>query len=191
MTYPMSKNDVLMRLRFAEKRLQKLLALNSGDLPGADASERQQLVMEFFFHLVGATEELAQVVNQIRGLSINPEDVGIHKVSRKLPTGDPVQSRLESLYANVRTQRLPANPYTDEAYIYRIRNYRNQVSHRGSNPFLFRVGLGVVVSPAASLLLDPRRSDLGPSEKAAQDELQYMFKLIEKRCEEILALLRF
>jgi len=189
MTYPMSKDEVFMRLRFAEKRLQELLSLNGGDLPGADASERQQLIMEFFFHLVGATEELAQVVNQIRGLSINPEDVGIQKVSKNLPPADPAQSKLKSLYANVRACPLPANPYTDEAYIYRVRNYRNQVSHRGSNPFLFRVGIGVVVSPAASLLLDPRRSDLGPSEKAAQDELQYMLKLIKNRCEEILALL--
>jgi uncharacterized protein len=66
MTYIMNKEEIRTRIRFAEKRLQELLSLNDGNLPGANASERQQLTQEFFFHLVGATEEVAQLVNQTR-----------------------------------------------------------------------------------------------------------------------------
>ena len=50
MSVPMVTEDVTERLGFAERRLHKLLILNGGYLPGADASDRQQLLQEFFFH---------------------------------------------------------------------------------------------------------------------------------------------
>jgi hypothetical protein len=185
MSSAMKRDDVLERLTFVERRLQELLGLNDGDLPGADSSYRQQLVQEFFFHLVGAMEVLAQLVNEFRGLGIDPEDVSIMKVSRVLPTTDPVKAKLAALTAKTQGQPLPTDPYSDEGYIFRIRNYRHQVTHRRRNPFLFRVG----AMPPASFLLDPRNPTPVPSEQSAQDELLHMFDLIKARCEEILALL--
>ena len=72
MSTPLKPEDVRERLSFAEKRLKELFALNGGNLAGADGSERQQLLQEFFFHLVGATEVLAQFVNEVRSLGIDP-----------------------------------------------------------------------------------------------------------------------
>lgn len=178
-------DGVLERLAFAERRLQELLALNNGDLAGADSSFRQQLVQEFFFHLIGATELLAQLVNEFRGLGIDSEDVSIRKVSDSLPATDPVKVRLAALTVNTQRQPLPTDPYSDESYVYRIRNYRHQVTHRRRNPFLFRVG----ATTQASFLLDPRDPTRIPSTQSAQDELQHMFNLVKDRCEEILALL--
>jgi hypothetical protein len=179
--------DVRERLAFAEKRLHELLALNGGNLPGADGSERQQLLQEFFFHLVGTTEVLAQLVNERRGVNMDPERVSIHKVVQRLSSDDPVRSQLSSLYAQTRGNPLPENPYSDEGYIFRILNYRHQVTHRRRNPFLFRVGS----SPPASFLLDPRVPDQNPtaSDRSAQEEMEYMLDLVRTKCEEVLSLL--
>jgi hypothetical protein len=62
------------RLCFAERRLNELRVLNSGDLSGAVPRERQSLIQEFFFHLCGAIDFLAQTVNEARQLGI-PEDI--------------------------------------------------------------------------------------------------------------------
>lgn len=183
MTTPMTKDDVEERLQFAGRRLSELLSLNGGNLPGADGSERQQLVQEFFFHLVGATEVLAQLVNEKCGLGIDTEYVTVHSVSEKLPSTDSIKSKMASLHVRTRGQPLPAGPYGDDGYIFRILNYRHQVTHRRRNPFLFRKGS----LPTASLLLDPRDANLGPSTKSAQDEMQYMFKFIQIRCNQVLA----
>src|SRR5688572_15902706 len=166
----MKHDDVLERLAFSERRLQELLALNDGDLRGADSSFRQQIVQEFFFHLVGATEVLAQLINESRGLGIDPDDVNIKKVSDALPATDPIRARLAALTANTR-QPLMIDPYSDEGYVYRIRNYRHQVTHRRRNPFLFRMG----ALPLASFFIDPRDPNRTPSMNSAQDEAQYMF----------------
>ncbi len=54
------------------RRLDDLKMLNNGDLAGAKPEDRQMLVEEFFFHLVGAVEVLAQVINEKRGLGLGP-----------------------------------------------------------------------------------------------------------------------
>jgi hypothetical protein len=185
MPLTMKRDDVYERLSFAERRLQELLQLIGGNLSGADTSYRQQLVQEFFFHLVGATDVLAQFVNEVRGLGIDPEVVTIIKVSRELSATDPVKSKLAALTPKTRGQPLLSNTYGDEGYIFRILNYRHQVTHRRRNPFSFRVGS----TPPASFLLDPRDPNRLPSVRSVQDEMQYMLNLIRGRCEEILALL--
>ena len=83
---PLEPEDVRERLRFAAVRRDDLLALNDGDFLGADADERQQLVQEFFFHLVGAIEVLAQLVNDARGLGLSVDDTSI-------PRGEGTPSR--------------------------------------------------------------------------------------------------
>ena len=183
----MKAEDVRERLSFAEKRLKELLTLNGGNLPGADGSERQQLLQEFFFHLVGATEVLAQLVNEKRGLGIDPERVMIRSVVGKLLSADPVRPQLSSLHIRTQGQPLPSNPYSDEGYIFRILNYRHQVTHRRRNPFLFRVGS----SPPASFFLDPRgpHPNRVPSNRSAQEEMEYMLDLVRTKCEKVLCLL--
>lgn len=136
----MTKDDVEEKLRFADRRLSDLLSLNGGNLSGADGSERQQLVQESFLHLVGATEVLAQLVTEKRGLGIDIECVTVHNVSEKLSSADPIKSTMASLHVRTRGQPLPTDPYTDDGYIFRMPNYRHQVTHRRRNPFLFRMG---------------------------------------------------
>jgi hypothetical protein len=185
MPSPLKREDVSERLAFARRRLEELLELNGGNLQGADGSYRQQLIQEFFFHLVGATDVLAHLVNELRALGIDPEDVSIMPVSNALSANDPVKSRLAALTARTQGRPLPPDPYSDNGYIFRIRNYRHQVTHRRRNPFFFRIG----ATPAASFLLDPRDPTGVPSERSVQDETRHMLNLIDQRCEEILALL--
>jgi hypothetical protein len=147
----LKREDVSEKLAFAQRRLEELLELNGGDLQGADASARQQLIQEFFFHLVGATDVLAQLVNELRALGIDPEDVNIKQVSNALSVSDLVKSKLAALTARTQGRPLPPDPYSDNSYIFRIRNYRHQVTHRSRNPFFFRAGS----TPAASFVLDP------------------------------------
>lgn len=190
MKAPVSREIVLSRLNFAARRLHDLLAL--GDLLEADASERDQLTQEFYFHLVSATDALAQLVNSVRGLGIALEDVSVHRVSDALRTSDPIKLKLGALHMRVKGEPVPSDPYSDEGYVFRLLNYRHQVSHRGRNPFYFRIGS----EPTASLLLDPRipaqelvGTERNPSMMSAPEELSYMFNLIERRCDEILELL--
>jgi hypothetical protein len=185
-----SKAMVNDRLCFAERRLAELLALNGGQLASADPSRRQQLVQEFFFHLVGATEIVASLLDQERKLGFDPDRVSLANVRNKLSASDPVKQQLDSLYASVSGQPVPSNPYTDDAYIFRIRNYRHQVSHRGTNPFHFKAQLGGAPSQTTThLLLDPRDPNSRESNRTARDELQYMLDLVKKRCNSTLDLL--
>jgi hypothetical protein len=63
----MRPEDVRTRLSYARSRSADLLALNDGDLPGAAGDLRQQLTQEILFHLAGAIEFVAQLVNDERG----------------------------------------------------------------------------------------------------------------------------
>jgi len=173
------------RLSFAEKRLDELLALNGGNLAGANGSERQQLLQEFFFHLVGATEVLLQLVNEVRGLGMDSESVFFHSVVGELPPIDPIRLRLNLLHVRTKGMPLPSKPYSDEGYVFRILNYRHQVTHRRRNPLLFRAG----ASPPVSFFLDPRGPNREPSSRSVQEEMEYMMDLMRRKCEEVLALL--
>jgi hypothetical protein len=99
---PLTDEEVRERLAFARTRKEQLVLLNGGDLPGADPHYRQQLVQEFFFHLVGAIEVLAQRVNEARNLGLDVEDASASAVIRKLANGDALQAALTALYANTR-----------------------------------------------------------------------------------------
>jgi hypothetical protein len=184
---PLTENEVRARLASAHSRLSELLDLNGGNLPGADAEQRLQLIQEFFFHLVGSIDVLSQLVNEQREDSkgrkghISPEHVKVRDVANILSAADPIKPILASLYTNPSNGPMPADPYGEEGYIYRIYNYRHQVTHRHRNPLLFRM-------PArdTALLLDPRYPSHGGSAKLAQEELQHMLELVRERCEQIL-----
>jgi hypothetical protein len=210
-------DEVRERLNAAHRREDDLVALNGGDLPSADAHLRQQLVQEFFFHVVGAIEVLAQHVNDARSLSLSVEDVTPSAVARKLPSGDPLQVALDDLYRNTRPGKpIPPDLYSDEGVLYRIWNYRHQVTHRGRQPFQFNVGIGTAIDfskgvrglwrkwqhkrrpdpttlnpePTAHFILDPRDPPgvRNASKMGVPDELQRMRELVTIRCEAALRL---
>jgi hypothetical protein len=174
--------QVRERLQFARRRCEELLALNHGNLAGASASERQQLIQEFLFHVVGAIEVLAQVVNEVRELGIDAEAVSITRVAKAVE-GEPLELQLRSLYANARHQPLHPDPYGEDGLVFRMYNYRGQVTHRGSNPFLF-----TLPSRTAHLLLDPRNPEAGASNVPVAEELRRMYEIVARRCEDVLAI---
>jgi hypothetical protein len=213
----LTADEVRERLGFARRRKEELILLNDGDLPGADPHHRQQLVQEFFFHLVGAIEVLAQLVNEARNLRLDVEDASAPRVIQALPQVDRLRVALEALYANTRRKPVPSDPYSDEGVIFRIWNYRNQVTHRRRQPFQLNVGIGTVIdfgpglrgrwrefrhrrhpdpdtlAPASSahLTVDPRDP---PGVRTASmysipDEFERMLELIATRCEGALALI--
>ena len=188
--HPLKQEDILEKLSFAEKRLGEILELNNGDLAGADASSRQQLLQEFFFHVVGAIDVLAQLINQEQKLGFEPDKVNVSRVENKLSDEDPIKPFLSSLYPNPNKRPLPENPYSDEGYIYRLYNYRNHVTHRRRNPFFISVNLN---SPNTSretlLMLDPLDPNSGPSNKLAKAELTYILGLVRMKCQGILTLI--
>jgi hypothetical protein len=215
---PLSSDEVLERLSFARIRKEQLLELNGGDLPGADPHYRQQLVQEFFFHLVGAIEVLAQLVNESRNLGLDVEDASASAVIRTLPQGYALQAALTALYANTRRGKpVPTDLYSDEGLIYRIWNYRHQVTHRRRQPFQFNIGIGTAIDfgpgvrgrwrefryrrkpdpgtqapgRSAHFILDPRQppGTRTASMHSVPAELDRMLEFVSSRCEHALALI--
>lgn len=185
----MVPESVNQKLRFARARLADLKALIESNRLAADPDARQQLTQEFFFHLVGATEYLAQLVNERRSLSLAPEDVAVYKIARELERrdpSDPVLTPLTSLSADTRRTALPADPYSEEGLIYRTINYRNEVAHRNTNPFHFVLSAGPRI---AFLWLDPRDHARGQSIRPVDVDLSSMLSLIDQRCRTVLGIL--
>ena len=198
---PLRPEDVRDRLGYARVRINELLALNRGDLPGADAHARQRLTQEVFFHLVGAIEVFAQLVNEQRNLGVASEDVSIGRVN--LPAGDPLGPLVAALYANPKREPLPPDPYAADGLMYRIWNYRHQVTHRRANPFQMHLTLGARTprraiwfttaarhglqrsTPAPDrsghFLLDPRSPPGTASDRPVQQELEAMYELVKER----------
>jgi len=135
-----NKELVIDRLLFAKKRLNQLKRLNNGDLAGSDVKERQQLIQEFFFHLVGSTDFLLQLINHEKGLGISVGKINTRKISDSLSNSDPLKNLIEQLHPDTRQSHFPSNPYSDIGCHFRIILFRNQVCHRGNNPFHFRIG---------------------------------------------------
>ena len=174
------------RLFFAEKRLIDLKNLNNGRIEGANSKERQQLIQEFFFHLVGSIDFLLQVVNQSRHLNIPEEKVRAATVCEKLSSNDPIKVLLIQLHPRTRKQELQGTPYSDENSHFRILILRNKVCHQGDNPFHFRMGGSL---PGASLLIDPRYPSQGGSNKHVFDELDKFLILVRDKTEQVLQIL--
>jgi hypothetical protein len=211
----LTAEDVRERLGFARRRKEELLALNAGDLAGADAQYRQQLTQEFFFHLVGAIEVLARLANEARGIGLDAEVASMPTVKQEIPSGDPLRAALDDLYVAVRRNPSPDDPYSDDGYLFRIWNYRHQVTHRRRQPFLFNVGVGTAIDfgpglrgrwralrhvlrpdPAtqaagrsAHFILDPREAPAVRTASAFSipNELERMLALVSTRCERALA----
>src|SRR5260370_815446 len=92
MTHAYIDHPVHDRLYFAERRLNDLRALNGGDLAGAPPRQRQAVLQEFFFHLCGAIDFLAQTVNEVWALGLDADDVTVSKVCAALGKKHPQRS---------------------------------------------------------------------------------------------------
>jgi hypothetical protein len=176
-------------LSFAKQRLDELKKLNDGDLAGAKHENRQPLIQEFFFHLVGAVDILAQVINKKRSLSLCPAQVSVREVLKKLGNSDPIKPLLSQLYPTTRSKEhkwrpLPQDPYSDEGMNFRIVVLRHWVNHCGENPFFIR--RGDETKPHISLFLDPRYPNLGGSKFPAIDELEDFWKLVNDECQQVI-----
>jgi hypothetical protein len=172
------------RLLFAKRRLDELTKMGGGDFGIVPEIERQQPLQEFFFHLVGAIEFLAQTINDARQLINDEEDVTPGGLCQKLSTGDPLGTILSLLHPQTRHKQLPTDPYSEEGSHFRIILLRNRVCHHNRNPFHFRRGS----EPPCSLFLDPRdRQEKKGSYKPAIEELTLFWKLVNDKCEYILS----
>jgi len=175
---------VRYRLLFAKRRLDELSRMAGGDFSVVPEEERQQPLQEFFFHLVGAIEFLAQTINDAKKLIDSEENVTPFTVCDRLPNIDPIRKTLSNLHPRTRHKPLPKDPYSEEGSHFRIILLRNRVCHHGRNPFHFRRGS----EPPCSLFLDPRdRQEKEGSYKPAIEELTLFWKLVNDKCEHILS----
>lgn len=172
------------RLLFAKRRLNDLCELK--DIAGAQELEKQQPLQEFFFHLAGAVEFLAQTINDNRKLGIDQEDVTPIRVSVNLPKGDPVEPILAQLHPRTVKRPLPPDPYSPEGSHFRIILLRNRVCHHGRNAFHYRMGSSS--EPPCSLSLDPRDKGDKGSSRPIIEELILFWNLVNDKCEEILSM---
>jgi hypothetical protein len=171
--------DVQARLDSARLKLDGIRELLNRGGFGSPLQERERLIQEFFFHLVGAVNVLAQLVNEQRQLKIHDEDVNAPKVSKKL-SGDPLGPLLRSLYVYTNKQRFPTSGEPDAQLLFRVYNYRHQVEHRGRNYVDFNM-------KGRFLRLDPRDPDSGTSQIPIDEDMQAMLDLVEGRCADVLA----
>jgi hypothetical protein len=176
--------EVDAKLAFAEQRMDELLALNGGDIPGAQADDRDRQIAEFFFHLVSATEVLAQYVNEHEGLGLAVHQVSVRGVSEALGASSPAGTTLGSLYVNIGRTPFPADPYTDDALVYRMILYRNHMTHHRRAPVEF-----TMPARTAHLHVDPVEPSRGPSRDTLDVELPRMLALVRTRCTRVLSLM--
>ncbi len=185
----MITDTVYQKLEFAKLRLNDLKTLIANNQLAADPNARHQITQEFFFHLLGSTEYLAQLINENRELGFNSNEVAVFKIVKELkrlnPT-DGVITHLQCLCADTKREPFPEDPYSDDGLIYRIINYRNEVVHRGMNPFHFKMSAG---PRAAFFWLDPRNHSLGQSQYTVVEELFNMYSFVEKKCCNALAVI--
>jgi hypothetical protein len=176
---PIQSNEVDAKLSFAEQRMTELLGLNGGDVGGASADDRDRLLAEFFFHLVSATEVLAQYVNDVRRLGLATDVVSVPTVRDRVGSATALGAALDQLYVNVRKMPFPATPSADPDYVllYRVYLYRNQTTHRRRAPFTIEASARTVF-----LNLNPEDPTAGASADGIHTELPRMLDLIRTRC---------
>lgn len=180
-----SVNDCLL---FSKKRLEEFKSLNNGDVSGTDPKFRQQLLREFFFHLVIAIELLTQAINIARKIYIDAEDVSVKNVILKLDPNDPVRIILDKLHPKTRFEKIPRDPYSEEGCHFRILLYRNIIAHEMNFPFRFNLDVQSG-KRTFNLLLDPRDKDTIASIKPGIEEMNYFWQLVNDKCQNIIALL--
>ena len=171
----MDRNQVEARLAFAEIRMLELLSLSSGDLAGASGLARDQLVQEFFFHLVGAIEFLAQYLNETLSLGIPPSRLNAQTLMGNCKLPAVVRDDFKELCSS----RQASCPTDDSLYrelVDRIWFYRHQVTHRGRNPFTFKVSL-----PSGDRQATFSLEQNSVNVKTVQEDMQEMLDYVTSR----------
>jgi hypothetical protein len=134
------------KLEFAKICLEDLKSLNNGYLAGANGKVRQQLIQEFFFHLVGAIDFLSQAINISQNLSIDIEDVKcvkvIEELDKKFGKNNQISIMLNKLHPDTYKRALTIDPYSIEGCLFRIFVYRNTITHQKNHPFHINVIVG-------------------------------------------------
>jgi hypothetical protein len=183
---PITPEEVIVRVMFAAWRLEDLKVHIDGGVIGRRIGEKLQLIQEFFFHLIGAREVLALLINEKRNLGLDPEKVSIGKVAKLLSSDDPIYSMVRELTVDPRREPFPSDPYTDSAYIYRAILYRNQVAHRHRTPLYHELQFPQG-GKKLFLYLDPRNPEAGHSKAEALSELEtirdHLIERYKKICE--------
>jgi hypothetical protein len=175
------KDSVLGKLSFARKRLDEICLLVSSNTISVNPNLRQQLAQEYFFHLLGAAEYLAQLINKERNLGLEVSDVALHKVTHRLKevaSNDPLIPIFDSLNVNTKKEPFPTHPFSDKGHVSRLVNYRNEVVHRNTNPYHFSFSAD---SGFAEFWLDPRDHSLGKTGLCVDIDLKNMYDVIEKK----------
>lgn len=182
----MVKDSILQKISFAKARLEEIQELVAAKNIAADANLRQQLVQEFFLHLLGAVDYLSQLVNERRNLGMKRTDVSAHKVKDKLSkalVGDPLIPIMDLLSVDTKKEPFPSDPFSNRGLVYRLINYRNEVVHRNTNPYHFNMSAG---PGFAEFWLDPRDHALGKTGVCVDEDLRSMLELIEEKIQQAL-----
>lgn len=189
----MKYEEITEKLNFSQKRYEDLCSLNFGDLPGANSSDKQMLAQEFFVHLVGSIDYLAQWINNVQSLGMDKDKVTISKICGKLDKNKPLYKVVSSLYCNPRDEPhlLEEKGYSfsnsQKGLIYRMWNYRNQVVHRGRQAFFTITPFvnDTVVKYGSHLVLDPRSEKFMASNRTVQEDLEEMLNLVRNKIEKV------
>lgn len=173
------------RFHSAQIRLEELAQPNYlGDagprLPEREDAARLRLAQEFFFHLVGAADVLAQLINEHRSLGMKPERVSMGGVCALLPADDGLRKALGPLCQKTWDTPVPNDPYSEDGLIFRAFLYRHSVTHRHVSPFVFRIARP---ESTVHLLIDPRKPGTDSSAQTAEGELKKMLAVMRSRCE--------
>jgi hypothetical protein len=180
MTVPMIRSEIDQKLAFARRRLDDIIALIEDRTFGMEVDLRHQLVQEFFFHLIGAAELVAQFVNQERSLGVRRECVKVTEVAKKIvEKGDAQLSAcLRALYRRTReSDPMPADEYNDDGALFRAYNYRNEATHRRRLGYFFSIGAAPQALPR-----DPRDPNSKASKRPLREDLEHMLRVFEERC---------
>ena len=164
----------------SEERIAKRKTV---DKRGAPHRERQPLLQEFFFHLCGANDFLAQEVNDCRKLGLSDQNVNVSAVCSKLVAinpKDPIRAILRQLHPTTQNKPLPTDPYSEEGSHFRILVFRNFVSHIRHSPLNINVYVASPHPSSAYFFLDPRlphmpKDQRTPSTREALKELELFF----------------
>lgn len=141
-------------------------------------------MQEFFFHLIGAVEVVAHIVNDREGLGLTDDDATIRSVCTRLKPGCAALAAFGGLCQQTRKTAFAGDPYSEDGLLFRALVHRHNVTHRHMSPFLIRIGS----SPPTSLPIDPRVYSGNYSTRPSEDELRAMLTAVRTRCLAVLAL---
>lgn len=173
----MERQTVIEKLSYAQNRLNKILDLSRLEVFFNDFQTRQRVTHEFFFHLIGAMDYLLQFINDQLDLGLQTKKVDAGNVKKRLANQNPehkLAPLIELFSIDLRNRSILNEPYSNTGMMFRIKNYRNRVAHRGLNPYNIVVANDI----NAYMFIDPEFPGLGNSDLSFLTDLRAMFELV-------------